>query len=502
MRRTSLWVFMFMFVVISCKQKKTNEHGHEHEAGGLEPLAYTLYSNKTELFVEFKPLIIGNTSKFATHLTSLGNTFKPLLKGKVTVSLVVGNQGIKTTTESVSSPGIFRLALKPIMIGKGQLIFDIVTDNYTDKIVINDVTVYPDQQTALKNQVQEGTTNEVSYLKEQAWKVPFANELVIRKDYTKIIKTSGMVVNAPGDEIVVSAKSDGIVKFINKNLVVGTPITAGTAMFAIEGGGITQNNIDANYQQALANYNHRKANYERAKELIVGQNIPQKDYLDAKLNYENALINYNIISKNYSSSTGQSNGATMSGFITEISISEGQYVTIGTPLATISKNQKLLLQAHISQKYFDLLPVINSANFKIVGKDEVYDTQSFNGRVISHGKNAKMGASFVPLLFEIDNKINIIPGSTIEFFLKSTPIPNAIVIPVTALVEEQGNFFVYVQTGGESFEKRGVKISTSDGQNVQVLEGLEEGERVVTLGAYQIKLSTASGTMPAHGHEH
>ncbi|MBK6819498.1 MAG: hypothetical protein IPG85_07825 [Bacteroidetes bacterium] len=75
-------------------------------------------------------------------------------------------------------------------------------------------------------------------------------------------------------------------------------------------------------------------------------------------------------------------------------------------------------------------------------------------------------------------------------------------IPATALIEEQGIFYVYVQTEGESFQKRELKLGANDGIKVQVLSGLEENERVVTKGGYQIKLSQASGTMPAHGHEH
>ena len=87
-------------------------------------------------------------------------------------------------------------------------------------------------------------------------------------------------------------------------------------------------------------------------------------------------------------------------------------------------------------------------------------------------------------------------------YLKTVPLYNVLVMPVAALVEEQGVFYVYVQTEGESFQKREVKLGANDGQQVQVLSGIEEGERVVTKGAYQIKLSTASGTLPAHGHEH
>jgi membrane fusion protein, heavy metal efflux system len=96
----------------------------------------------------------------------------------------------------------------------------------------------------------------------------------------------------------------------------------------------------------------------------------------------------------------------------------------------------------------------------------------------------------------------MIPGSYAEVFLKTTPISGVLVIPISSLVEEQGIFYAYVQTAGESFQKRELKLGANDGQNVQILSGLAEGERVVTKGAYQIKLSQSSGTLPAHGHEH
>lgn len=70
------------------------------------------------------------------------------------------------------------------------------------------------------------------------------------------------------------------------------------------------------------------------------------------------------------------------------------------------------------------------------------------------------------------------------------------------MIEEQGLFYVYVQTAGESFQKREVKTGAGDGMNVEILSGVESGERVVTKGAYNIKLATMSGTIPAHGHEH
>ena len=69
-------------------------------------------------------------------------------------------------------------------------------------------------------------------------------------------------------------------------------------------------------------------------------------------------------------------------------------------------------------------------------------------------------------------------------------------------MEDQGNHYVYVQTAGERFEKRNVELGASDGLHMQLLSGVKPGERVVTKGAYQIKLSSASGEVPSHGHEH
>ena len=106
------------------------------------------------------------------------------------------------------------------------------------------------------------------------------------------------------------------------------------------------------------------------------------------------------------------------------------------------------------------------------------------------------------MYFEIDNTGDIIPGSFVEIFLKAKAISSALVIPAEAILEEQGEYFTYVQTSGEGFQKRQLKLGAFDGFSYEVLSGVKENERVVTKGAYQIKLATMSGKMPAHGHEH
>jgi cobalt-zinc-cadmium efflux system membrane fusion protein len=494
-KNITLLVFL-MIGFTSCNNKE-----QANTASSLEPLAHTLYTAHTELFVEFKPLVVGSTSKFAAHFTILGKNFKPLTEAKVTVSLIVGDKGIKNSITAPSSPGIFRLALAPKTAGTGTLVFDIVTNDYTDKITIENVVVYPDDKTALAKQPEHAESGDIPYLKEQAWKVEFANMAVIKQNFNAVIKTSGQLLSAPGDEMIVTAKASGVVVFSGKNTIVGSTVNTVNSLFTISGADMTESNIDASVKDAKANYLKAKADYERSKLLVADKIVSERDHQQVKLQYDNAQTAYNTVAKNYTSK-GQNVLAPMSGFVKNVMVTEGQFVSSGTPLATISKNKNLLLQANVSQNNFSSLSSIRSANFKTPQNDVIYNTADLNGKIVSYGKSASASTPFIPITFEINNTGDFIPGSIVEVYLKSTAIPDALLIPTTSLIEEQGFFYVYVQTGGESFQKREVKLGASDGMNVQVLSGITEGERVVTKGGYQIKLSSASGALPAHGHEH
>jgi len=476
-------------------------HGHEEEEGVT--LAYTLYSDKTELFVEFKPLVVGQKSKFAAHFTILGEKFLPLREGQVTVSLVIGDSGIRQTSEAASTPGIFHLALEPKKVGKGELIFDIQTKDYNDRIVISDIEVYSSEAEALKAPPQVDAGGDIIYLKEQAWKVSFAHKVAVKKPFRQTIKTSGQIISAPEDEVILTTQIGGIISFSDRNYVEGAAFQAGSRIFTVSNNDLEKSNISTALKQAEQELVIAEAQDKRSEELFSENIISEKAFLETKLRYKNALEAYDNISVNNNfHQRKQSIKVPITGYLKNLLVREGQYVAAGTPLAVLSRNNKLLLQVNISQKYFHLLPSIQSANFKTTDHDDYYNSEDLKGEVISYGKTVSEKSPFIPITFEVDNIKGLIPGSVAEVYLKSFPIMDAIVIPVSSLVEEQGTFFVYVQMGGESFEKREVKLAAQDGIFVQVLEGILEGERVVTEGALQIKLATAAGTMPAHGHVH
>ena len=486
--------------------------GHAHnpdgshpvaEAPGLEPLAYTLYTDKTELFVEFKPLVVGQESRFAAHFTALGDLFKAIGEGTITLTLAGNGSAQSISAEKPEVPGIFRLRMSPERAGIYSLVFDIKTPAYTDKITIENVEVFPDAKTAIEKQApEEGGSSDISYLKEQAWKVEFANAPARVQPFSEVVKTSGQILSAPGDEAILTAQISGIVSFSGKNMVVGSSVASGAKLFSVKSNEVVQSNLGAAVRQAENDVATAQKQFDRAAELVKDKIISEKDFLETKLRLENTqtALNNMSVSRNFNQNR-QNVAAPMGGFLKNVLVENGTFVQAGQPLATISKNKKLLLRADVSQRYFPKLASFTAANFKTADGGQVFSTRELNGRVVSTGKSAGAGSPFLPIHFEIDNAGSFIPGSVVEVFLQSGTKP-ALVIPTSALLEEQGIFYAYVQTEGESFQKRELKIGASDGMNVQVLSGIVEGERVVTKGAYQIKLSTASGTMPAHGHEH
>ena len=130
------------------------------------------------------------------------------------------------------------------------------------------------------------------------------------------------------------------------------------------------------------------------------------------------------------------------------------------------------------------------------------ELKDLNGRLLSFGKSGGDNSFYVPVTFEFDNKGDIIPGSFVEAYLLSTRMENVISLPRTALTEEQGLFFVYLQLDEEGYKKQEVTLGADNGKSVQILTGVKAGDAVVTDGAYQVKLASASNAIPAHSHEH
>ena len=290
--------------------------------------------------------------------------------------------------------------------------------------------------------------------------------------FTDVIKTSGRVMAAQGEESVIVATVPGVISFGSLPFVDGTAVRKGQAVLSIASNALSDGDVAAKAKFA----------YETA-------------------NYENAKVAYEAIAGKQTAK-GVSVVSPLNGYLKNIQVKEGDYVSVGQPLATISQNNRLVLRADVSERYYNDLPMIQTANFMTPYDNALYKLSDLRGRLLSYGKASDMNSFYVPVTFEFDNKGAVIPGSFVEIFLLTKPMENVLSVPVSALIEEQGVYSVFVRVHEEAYKKVPVTLGADNGSEVQILSGLNAGDEVVTVGAYQIKLASASNAIPAHTHNH
>ena len=340
-------------------------------------------------------------------------------------------------------------------------------------------------------------SDEIIFPKAQAAKTTFEVREIQPASFNQVVKTTGQVLAAPGDEAVIVATSNGVVSFSSNKLTEGTKVQKGQSLFQSSSKDIAEGDY---YTKVKATYEAAKASYDRAEALVKDKIISQKEFESTKLEFENAKTAYNAVSNN-KTAKGVSVNAPINGHMKNILVKEGEYITVGQPLATVSQNQRLVLRAEVSQRYYNAMQSVKSANFKTPYDNKVYSLEDLNGRLLSFGKTSNENSFFIPVSFEFDNKGEVIPGSFVEVYLISSPIENTLSIPVSALTNEMGIYYVYVQIDEEGYRKQEVALGANNGKEVQIIKGLHPGDRVVTQGAYQVKMASASGAIP-HGHSH
>jgi len=136
-------------------------------------VTHTAYSKNTELFAEWRPLIVGQATRLTAHLTRLGERFRPCAEGKVTLTLTIDRVTSKAAADGPERPGVFRLNVTPTTEGTGRMVIDVAAASGPEHFVIDDVPVYASVQGALAKQAPP-ETGLVSYPKEQSWEADFA----------------------------------------------------------------------------------------------------------------------------------------------------------------------------------------------------------------------------------------------------------------------------------------------------------------------------------------
>ena len=338
----------------------------------------------------------------------------------------------------------------------------------------------------------------IAFTKKQAEAAGLVVELVEEAPFSGVIKTAGHIQAPQGAEAVVVATSAGVLYYTNPSIVEGIAVEADKPL-----AGITAKKLqdgDPLVKARLA-YETAQAEYERAQRLVGDKIISVKEYEQIRLRYETAKTTYEGQAKGMTE-RGASVASPIAGYVKQVLVPNGSYVEVGQPVAVVTQTRRLQLRAEVSERDYAQLAKVTEAHFAPAYIDKLYKTSELNGRLVAYGKAASDAAShYIPVTFEFDNVGDIIPGSYADVYLLTTPEDGVVSLPTEALTEEQGLYFVYVQVCAEEYEKRSVHPGRRNGERVEILHGLHHGERVVTHGAYHVKLASMSTAIP-HGHSH
>ena len=128
------------------------------------------------------------------------------------------------------------------------------------------------------------------------------------------------------------------------------------------------------------------------------------------MQYETARIAYEAQGK-HATASGVAVSSSLSGYIKNRLVSQGEYVSVGQPIVTVTKNRRLQLRADVPMENINLLSQISGANFQMVGSKNVYSTEALHGRVLSYARSVSDGSAFLPITLEFDNVGDLVSGA-------------------------------------------------------------------------------------------
>lgn len=345
----------------------------------------------------------------------------------------------------------------------------------------------------------EGHEGEIIFSQAQAKAVGLTTETVKVGPFNDVIKVSGQIMASSLGEHTVVASSSGIVTLMPAATTEGNRINSGQTIASISSRNLQDGDPT---ERARIDYETALREYNRSKTLASQKIISQKEMELVEQRFRTAKANYEGIAKTVTD-RGVSVKAGMSGYVKNISVTQGDYVSMGQPIMTITQTRRLMLRADMPQQRYGQLKTVSTANFRPASDNKIYRLKDLNGKLLSYGKTAQQTGPYITVTFEFDNVGDLMAGTYADVYLIGSERQGVISIPKTSLTEEQGIYHVYTKVKGEkdAYLKREVTIGQDNGQRVEIISGLHNGDEVVTKGTYQIKLASIQTTIP-HGHSH
>jgi RND family efflux transporter MFP subunit len=479
------------------------------EAG--EPLKATVWTELGELYLEYAPLVAGRKDRLAIHLTRLTD-FKAVKNAACEVQLNRDEGPEAFPCDPSTHPGIFGANVEPRSAGESHLRILVHGKDLTENFDVGEVRIAPDGATAERPSEPKGET--ISFSKEQQWALDFGTQKAEEKGLRDTLRVPGETLPRTGGEAAVIASVAGRV-VAGKTFAIGTSVEEGTELASIvppTGAVIDPASLQLAENEAKIALDQAQRDRSRAERLLAAGAVPARRAEEARAVEATAqarlqaaqtrLAQYNATRSADGTDGGERRfliRAPISGIISESKAVSGSNVEIGTVLFRVVDTNSLYVSGVVPESELGRLRQLSGAEIEVPESGQIRPVS----RLVTIGQLVDSETRTVPVMYEVENRDHrFAVNQTVFLRLLLNSASKTPVVPESAIVDDAGRPVVFVQKGGETFLRRPVKLGTRNDGMVQVLEGIAAGDRVVTKGAYLIRLSTMSSAVPAHGHIH
>jgi RND family efflux transporter MFP subunit len=448
------------------------------------------------------------------HFTSLAN-FKPLTSGKTTITLSQGDVAPQTfTTDAPSRPGIFGVDVTPLApVGTGWRCDSV--QRRLRRLTISARWTLLSSPGEIRPGPEKAKEETIAFLKEQQWVLDFGTQLIAEREMRDSLRVSGEVRPRSGGEVQVAAPVSGRISTESQMPVAGTLVSRGQALASIAP--LTPAPADrpaleyAISEATTAVDLARRDAGTRRRLLKVGA-VPARRLEEARASLATAEARLKAANARHSQyetsrqAEGDATGsspfavrAPISGVIAEVKSTPGANVAQGDSLFRIVAVDSVYAVANVPEAEVPRLSRLAGAEIEIPGSAATLPV----GRLVARSSIVDPQSRTLGVVYEVANEgRRLAVGQSISIRLFLSTRTRALAVPVSAIIDDGGRPVVFVQLEGEAFARRAVKLGIREADFVQVLEGLRSRERIVTRGAYLIRLAALSTQIPAHGHVH
>jgi membrane fusion protein, heavy metal efflux system len=361
----------------------------------------------------------------------------------------------------------------------------------------------------------------VPFRMEQQWLIHLKMAVAEEARMAPQIRSVGRVIAKPSNRAVVAPPVGGIIQTgtmprIGQQVAGGqviatllqTPTAAEAAQIRIENTRIEadRRRLQQAEVEAKARADEAAHDAERAERLYERKAYSAKALEFDVLNRKTAEAQLAAVREQLmalqsapAASTTYEVHSPIAGTVVSVSKAAGEQVAPGEAILEVIALDTVWVQAPVFEKDLGRL----NKNIQAVFTTAAFPDKELTGRLINVGSVIDEQTRAADAIFEVNNRSGELRiGMQANVRVSAGNEEQVLLVPREAIVDNEGQKIVYVMKSGETFERRNVVLGDEYGAKVTILSGIKPGERVVTQGAYQLKLQELKpANAGAHTHE-